>query len=101
MLRRPLGVARGAAGTKTGRQRAKSLAVNEVARYLGNTPTVCRSSYIDPRVFDRFDAGVTIGPLVERLGGAVVGNPETQARIDAAVRKLLDGGTGRRRRATR
>ncbi len=95
-----LGVARGAAGTKTGRQRAKSLAVNEVARYLGNTPTVCRSSYIDPRVFDRFDAGVTIGPLVERLCGAVVGNPETQARIDAAVRKLLDGGTGHRRRAT-
>jgi DNA topoisomerase-1 len=96
-----LGVARGAAATKTGRQRAKSLAVNEVARYLGNTPTVCRSSYIDPRVFDRFDAGVTIGPLVERLGGVVVGNSEIQARIDAAVRELLDGRTGRRRRATR
>ena len=29
-----LGVARGAAGTKTGRRRAKSLAVDEVARYL-------------------------------------------------------------------
>jgi DNA topoisomerase IB len=92
-----LGVARGAAETKTGRRRAKSLAVNEVSRYLGNTPTVCRTSYIDPRVFDRFDAGVTIGPLVERLGGAVLGDPETQARIDAAVRELLNGAAGRRR----
>ena len=74
-----LGVARGAAKTKTGRQRAKTLAVNEVARYLGNTPTVCRSSYIDPRIFDRFDAGMTIGPLVERLGGAAVGDFHAQA----------------------
>ena len=27
---------------------------------LGNTPAVARSSYIDPRVFDRFNAGETI-----------------------------------------
>ena len=33
-------------------------AVKEVAGYLGNTPAVCRASYIDPRVFDAFDAGL-------------------------------------------
>ena len=42
-------------------------AVKEVARYLGNTPAVCRASYIDPRVFDAFDAGLTIRPALERV----------------------------------
>ena len=48
----------------TARKRAKTRAVKEVARYLGNTPAVCRASYIDPRVFDRFDAGLTIGGVL-------------------------------------
>ena len=57
-----LAVSGGAAtGSKTARKRAKARAVKEVSRYLGNTPAVCRASYIDPRVFDRFDAGLTIG----------------------------------------
>ena len=35
--------------------------------YLGNTPAVCRASYIDPRVFDAFDARLTIRPALERV----------------------------------
>jgi DNA topoisomerase IB len=31
--------------------------VKGVAERLGNTPAVCRSSYIDPRVFDAWRAG--------------------------------------------
>ena len=42
------------AGTKTGRKRAITRAIKEVAHYLGNTPAVCRASYIDPRVFDAY-----------------------------------------------
>jgi DNA topoisomerase IB len=84
-----LGMARGAAATPTARKRAKALAIQEVARYLGNTPAVCRTSYIDPRVFDRFDAGATIGALIEELGGEAPGDPRIQNRIDAAVRDLL------------
>ena len=42
--------------------------MKEVARYLGNTPAVCRASYIDPRVFDRFDAGLTIGGVLLDVG---------------------------------
>jgi DNA topoisomerase-1 len=42
------------------RKRAIVRAVKEVAFYLGNTPTVARSSYIDPRVFDRYSDGQTI-----------------------------------------
>jgi DNA topoisomerase-1 len=49
-------------------KRAINRAVKEVAHYLGNTPAVARSSYIDPRVFDRFDGGLTIGGVLTQLG---------------------------------
>ena len=58
------------AATKTGRKRAISRAVKEVAHYLGNTPAVCRRSYIDPRVFDAYEGGLIIRPALERAAGA-------------------------------
>ena len=48
----------------TARKRAVTRAVKEVARYLGNTPAVCRASYIDPRIFDRYEGGLTIGGVI-------------------------------------
>jgi DNA topoisomerase IB len=54
--------------SKTARKRAKVRAVKEVAHYLGNTPAVCRASYIDPRVFDRYDSGLTIGGVLVEVG---------------------------------
>ncbi|WP_413318725.1 DNA topoisomerase IB [Agrococcus sp. 1P02AA] len=48
-------------GTETARRRAERAAVVAVSEALGNTPTVARSSYIDPEVFARFQAGATIG----------------------------------------
>jgi DNA topoisomerase IB len=57
-----------ALGSKTARKRAVTRAVKEVAHYLGNTPTVCRASYIDPRIFDRFDSGLTISGALPELG---------------------------------
>ncbi len=66
-----LSVVDGAVTSATARDRAIKRAVDEVAHYLGNTPAVARRSYIDPRIFDRFRAGDTIGPVdpAER-GGA-------------------------------
>ena len=52
--------------SKTARKRAITAAVREVAVFLGNTPAVARSSYIDPRVFDRFLSGETIAPAHEQ-----------------------------------
>ena len=49
-------------------KRAIKRAVDEVAHYLGNTAAVARASYIDPRVFDRFDGGLTIGGVLTQLG---------------------------------
>ena len=81
-----------AARSTTARVRAKSLAVKEVARYLGNTPAVCRASYIDPRVFDRFDAGVTVAGALDLLGGNGEGilDVEAQDAVDRAVLALLE-----------
>jgi DNA topoisomerase-1 len=43
-------------------KRATKRAVDRVSEALGNTPAVCRASYIDPRVLDRYRDGVTIRP---------------------------------------
>jgi DNA topoisomerase-1 len=79
-----------AAGSKTSRKRAKARAVKEVARYLGNTPAVCRASYIDPRVFDRFDGGITIGGALPDLIEDIGPWPEVQGTVEKAVLDLLD-----------
>jgi DNA topoisomerase I len=81
------------ASSERARKRAVTRAVKEVAHYLGNTPAVCRSSYIDPRVVDRFRAGETIAAAVEKLGrgaGAGEGSLLTQGLVERAVIDLLD-----------
>jgi DNA topoisomerase IB len=81
------------ARSKTARTRAVSQAVKDVARYLGNTPAVCRASYIDPRVFDRFRSGWTIWPALDSLGGegpTALGDLETQEIVEEAVIDLID-----------
>jgi DNA topoisomerase-1 len=85
-----LAVSGHAAGSKTARERAIARAVKEVAYYLGNTPAVCRASYIDPRIFDRFRDGITIGGALERLGDVDLGEPATQGTVEEAVLDLLE-----------
>jgi DNA topoisomerase-1 len=55
------------ARSRTARDRAISRAVKEVAGYLGNTPAVCRRSYIDPRLFDRYRSGRTVAGALEHV----------------------------------
>jgi DNA topoisomerase-1 len=43
-------------------------AVDQVSEALGNTPAVCRASYIDPRVLDRYRDGTTIRPTPSANG---------------------------------
>jgi DNA topoisomerase I len=72
------------------RQRAVSRTVREVSEYLGNTPAVCRSSYIDPRLIDRYLDGERVRLPVDRLGSGVrPGWPATQGGFEAAVIALL------------
>jgi DNA topoisomerase I len=88
-----LAVNDGVGSTKAARERVVREAVKTVAAYLGNTPAVCRASYIDPRVIDRYLAGTTIANTLEGLrDGPRLEQPRTRARIEAAVLELLDDG---------
>lgn len=48
------------ATSRTARQKAVAATMRSVADHLGNTPAIARSSYVDPRVVDRFMSGEVI-----------------------------------------
>ncbi len=77
------------ARSKTANQRVVTAAIKEVADYMGNTPAVCRSSYIDPRIVDRFRAGETVAGAIQDLEHATENWPEQQSRVESAVLDLL------------
>lgn len=78
------------AESPTARKRAVTRVVKEVAQQLGNTPAVCRASYIDPRILDLYDDGVTIAGQLGALGAdASYGSPAFQGAIEDAVLRLL------------
>lgn len=90
------------ATSPTARKRAVARAMKEVAHYLGNTPAVCRSSYVDPRIVDHYRGGSTIAPALEQ---ALVGAPAdaaeagtllSQGPIEEAVLDLLEDNVTRR-----
>jgi DNA topoisomerase IB len=76
------------ARTASARKRAVSAAMKEVSLYLGNTPTVARASYVDPRLVDLFNDGATISP---ELAGRDrdLSDGVTHGKIEKAVLELL------------
>jgi DNA topoisomerase IB len=88
------------AETPTARKRAVTRVVKEVADKMGNTPAVCRASYIDPRIVDLYDDGATIAADLEALGADVgYGEPATLGAVEAAVLRLLRDDDGAQRLA--
>ena len=87
---RALAISKQALGSKTARKRAVSRAIQEVAHYLGNTPAVCRKSYVDPRVIDRYESGVTIYPAIEKLGEDDFDEPAMREVFEEAVLDLVE-----------
>ena len=86
-----LAISGDAPATKTGRKRVIKRAIDEVARYLGNTPAVARASYIDPRVFDRYRDGETIDrTLVAAAAGRNGDATAIQGPVEEAVLDLLE-----------
>jgi DNA topoisomerase IB len=71
------------------RKRAVARVVKEVSEYLGNTPAVCRASYIDPRVIERYQCGDTIMDALDQLGETQDGALAIQGAIEEAVLALL------------
>jgi DNA topoisomerase IB len=85
-----LAVSEHAAGTAAARKRAAARAVAEVAGYLGNTPAVARASYIDPRVIELYESGITIGPVLRDLGrDSAFGDLATRGAAERAVVRML------------
>ena len=76
------------AKTIRARKRAVSAAMKEVAGYLGNTPAVARSSYVDPRIVDLFNDGVTISPELAATDDDL-SDGTTHGKIERAVLNLL------------
>jgi DNA topoisomerase I len=78
--------AEGPPRSRSGAERSIVAAVRRVAEALGNTPAVCRSSYIDPRLLDRFRDGTTIAARSRR---DETPSPRVQARVEREVLELL------------
>nr|WP_229823714.1 hypothetical protein [Nonomuraea spiralis] len=76
-----LAVSRRAPASGAAGKRAVTRVMREVAEYLGNTPTVARASYVDPRVVEAYDQDRTIGAVLTELGA------------DADYRQLATHGT--------
>ncbi|WP_433169240.1 DNA topoisomerase IB [Kribbella sp. CA-247076] len=63
--------------------------LEEVSDHLGNTPTVARASYVDPRVVDQYERGRTISDAVDKVG-TDLDDDETRAVLERSVNRLLD-----------
>ena len=72
--------------TKASRKRAVSSAMKEVAEFLGNTPALARSAYVDPRVVDEYEEGRTIAAATRRRHRSP---DERQSALERAVLRLL------------
>ncbi len=67
-------------------RRAVPAAMKEVAEFLGNTPTIARSSYVDPRVIDAYEEGRTISSATRRSYDSP---DQRQAALERATLRLI------------
>ena len=72
--------------SKASRKRAAATAMKEVSEYLGNTPALARSAYVDPRVVEAYEEGETIAATTRRRFAT---SDERQAAYERAVLRLL------------
>jgi DNA topoisomerase-1 len=77
----------GSAPTARTRQRVIAAGVREVARWLGDTPSVARASYIDPRLISRYESEGQL-PAVPALPAEL----PAPAQAESAIAKLLAAG---------
>jgi len=73
---------------RTARDRTIRAAYVRVSEQLGNTPAVCRASYVDPRVVDRYQHGETVADALAELAAAD-DDREAQKVLEQAVCRLL------------
>jgi DNA topoisomerase-1 len=72
--------------TKTSKKRKVVAAVRATSEILGNTPAVCRSSYICPQIITSFERGKTLDSHFSSLGELIAYRGR---RLHAAEKSLL------------
>ncbi|HKO21963.1 MAG TPA: DNA topoisomerase IB [Candidatus Eisenbacteria bacterium] len=85
-------LARDGVGNPSSRTEAKRrvvAAVREVSEHLGNTPAVCRASYVFPEVIRRFELGRVLENRIEGVDELVNGSPRALERCERALLDLL------------
>ncbi len=80
----------GIPASERARGRVVTAAVRVVSEHLGNTPTVARASYVDPRVIERFAEGRTILAALRRVGPDPFDDVGRAAVERAVVRLITD-----------
>lgn len=75
------------AQSKAAADRSIAAAVIRVAELLGNTPAVCRRSYIDPRVIEAYRRGETISDATSPSSS--VFTSRARSRLERAVLRLV------------
>jgi DNA topoisomerase I len=77
-----------APASKTARKKVVKAAYERVSDSLGNTPAVCKASYVDPRVVDRFESGETIAHALPEAAEAP-DDRTAQKVLELAVCRML------------
>ena len=74
--------------SRTARKKIVNAAYKQVSEQLGNTPAVCKASYVDPRVVDRFEHGETVAAALGEAEDAEA-DRDVQRVLEQAVCQLL------------
>ena len=68
-------------------------AVKQTAAELGNTPAVCKSSYIEPSVLSSFEKGQVLEKYFDKVEELVEHEKPTLAEPEKALKELLEAST--------
>ena len=78
---------------KTARNKRIVAAIKETAEVLGNTPAVCRGSYVCPEIINSFEKGEVIGAFPESIDNLIAYRGRGLHKAEQALLKFLKRGT--------
>jgi DNA topoisomerase-1 len=84
----------GPAETETEKKKKMVKAVKQVAEELGNTPAVCRSSYIHPAILAAYEKGITLDEFLPRNGRSIKKVARLEPEEKALIRFFKKNATG-------
>ena len=77
---------------KTAKNKRIVAAIKETAEVLGNTPAVCRGSYVCPEIINAFDKGQVIDTSVNNLDNLIAFRGHGLHKAEKALLKFLKRG---------